>query len=125
MRRDGLTTAIAVAVLGAVGWAQEASQKVDIVRVTGCLRHTAPDAWILSAATDPITVSRPAQPVEPASATLGSNEFKLIGIDEFDLPSRKDRLVTVKGLLIKATPVSRLNITSVTTVAETCGAAKK
>jgi hypothetical protein len=125
MKNDGLTTAIAVAVLGTVGWAQEASQKVDIVRVTGCLRHTAPDAWVISAATDPIVVSRSAPAVEPPSATVGSNEFKLIGIDEFDLPSRKDRLVTVKGLLIKATPISRLNITSVTTVAETCAAAKK
>jgi hypothetical protein len=31
----------------------------------------------------------------------------------------------VKGLLIKATPASRLNITSVTTVAPTCPAAGK
>jgi hypothetical protein len=125
MKIDGLTTAIAVAVLGAVGLAQEASQRVDVVRVTGCLRHTPPDAWVLSAATDPITVSRTSPPVEPAAATVGGNQFTLIGIDEFDLPSRKDRLVTVKGLLIKATPISRLNITSVTTVAETCAAAKK
>ena len=125
MKSDGLTTAIAVAVLGAAGWAQDAGQKVDVVRVTGCLRQMAPETWVISAATDPIIVTRTAQPVEPPSVTTGTNEFKLIGIEEFDLPSRKDRLVTVKGLLIKATPMSRLNVTSVTTVAETCAAVKK
>ena len=82
----------------------------------------------LSGATDPVVVTRAtatAPPATAAEATVGSNEFKLIGIEEFDLASRKDRLVAVKGLLIKATPTSRLNITSVTTVADSCPAAPK
>jgi hypothetical protein len=33
--------------------------------------------------------------------------------------------VSAKGLLVKATPMSRLNITSMTTLTDTCAAAKK
>jgi hypothetical protein len=41
-------------------------------------------------------------------------------VSEFNLPAHKDHTVIVKGLFIKATPVSRLNITSVTTVSPSC-----
>jgi hypothetical protein len=82
--------------------------------------------WILSAATDPVTVARASEPVQPPPSTsTGSNQFKLIGVEAFDLASRKDHLVSVKGLFIKATPISRLNVTSVTTLADSCAAAKK
>jgi len=123
-------TAAALAMSSAVATAQEPGGRVEVVRVTGCLRRTA-DAWTLSGATDPVVITRatatapPATAATAAEATVGSNEFKLIGIEDFDLASRKDRLVAVKGLLIKATPTSRLNITSVTTVADSCPAAPK
>ena len=120
-------TAAALAMSSAVATAQEPGGRVEVVRVTGCLRRTA-DAWTLSGATDPVVITRAtatAPPATTAEPSVGSNEFKLIGIEEFDLASRKDRLVAVKGLLIKATPTSRLNITSVTTVADSCPAAPK
>ena len=44
----------------------------------------------------------------------GRNQFRLIGVSEFNLPAAPGPTVIIKGLLIKATPVSRLNITSVT-----------
>jgi hypothetical protein len=53
-------------------------------------------------------------------AASGKNQFRLIGVSEFNLPQHRDHTVIMKGLLIKATPVSRLNITSVTTVAPSC-----
>ena len=121
-------TAAAIAMSSAVATAQEPAGRVDVVRVTGCLRRAAADAWTLSAATDPVVITRAtaaAPPPAATAATTGANEFKLIGIEEFDLASRKDRLVAVKGLLIKATPTNRLNITSVTTVADSCPAAPK
>ena len=46
--------------------------------------------------------------------TGGKNEFQLIGVADFNLPAHRDHTVVVKGLPIKATPVSRLNVTSVT-----------
>jgi hypothetical protein len=121
-------TAAAIAMSSAVATAQEPAGRVDVVRVTGCLRRAAADAWTLDAATDPVVITRAtsaAPPPAAPAATTGNNEFKLIGIEEFDLASRKDRLVAVKGLLIKATPTNRLNITSVTTVADSCPAAPK
>ena len=39
------------------------------------------------------------------------------------MPAHRDQSVIVKGLHIKASPVSRLNITSVTMVAPNCPAA--
>ena len=101
------------------------STKVDIVSVTGCLREATPNNWTVVNATDPVpSIANAPPPKEiPATPPVGKNEFKLIGVSEFNLPSHKDQTVIVKGLLIKATPVSRLNITSVTRVAPSCAAA--
>jgi hypothetical protein len=122
-----LAAAAAIAISTAVGVAQEPGQRVEVVRVTGCLRRPAADAWTLSAATDPVVITRNEPAAQPPATppTAGTHEFKLIGTEAFDLASRKDRLVAVKGLLIKATPTSRLNVTSVTTVADSCPATSK
>jgi hypothetical protein len=99
-----------------------APKKVDIVSVIGCLREAAPGSWTLTSATDPVPSSANApQPKEiPSTPPAGVNEFRLIGVSEFNLPAHKGQTVLVKGLYIKATPVSRLNITSVTTVSASC-----
>ncbi|OLE82720.1 MAG: hypothetical protein AUF76_08300 [Acidobacteria bacterium 13_1_20CM_2_65_9] len=102
------------------------SPKVDIVSVAGCLKESAPNDWRVVNATDPApsTANAPAPKDIPATPPIGKNEFKLIGVSEFNLPQHKDHAVLVKGLHIKATPLSRLNITSVTTIAPSCPAAK-
>jgi hypothetical protein len=100
-----------------------APQKIDIVSVTGCLKETAPNAWTLVNAADPVPSSANAPPAADVPKTApppGKNQFRLIGVSEFNLPQHRDHTVILKGLLIKATPVSRLNITSVTTVAPSC-----
>ena len=103
------------------------SAKVDIVSVTGCLKEQAPNTWIVTSATDPVPSSANAPPAKdiPTTPPAGRNEFRLIGVSEFNLPAHKDHTVVLKGLFIKATPVSRLNITSVTTVAPACVAPAK
>jgi hypothetical protein len=100
------------------------AKKIDIVSVTGCLRESAPGTWMLTAATDPVpsTANAPAAKDIPASPPQGKNEFRLIGVSEFNLPPHKGHTVLVKGLHIKAMPVSRLNITSVTMVSASCAA---
>jgi len=100
--------------------------KIDIVSVAGCLKESAPNDWRVVNATDPVSsnANAPAPKEIPATPPVGKNEFKLIGVSEFNLPQHKDHAVLVKGLHIKATPVSRLNITSVTTIAPSCPAAK-
>ena len=101
---------------------QEPSKKVEIVAATGCLRESAPGVWTLTAATDPVpsSANAPAKADIPATPPAGHNEFRLIGVSEFNLPAHKGHTVLVKGLHIKATPVSRLNVTSVTMVSASC-----
>jgi hypothetical protein len=102
------------------------SPKVDIVSVSGCLKETTPNTWTLVNATDPVPSSANAPPAKeiPATPPVGRNQFRLIGVTEFNLPAHRDHAVTVKGLYIKASPMSRLNITSVTSLAPTCPAGK-
>ena len=110
-----------------VGWlAQSAATKVDIVSVTGCLREASPDNWMLVDATDPVAsnANAPSRTEIPATPPVGKNQFKLIGVSEFNLPLHRNHTVIVKGLNIKAQPVSRLNITSVTTVSAPCAGPK-
>jgi hypothetical protein len=102
-------------------------QKIDIVSVTGCLKAAAANTWTLASATDPVVSNANAPPAKdiPSTPPAGKNEFRLIGVSEFNLPAHKDHTVIIKGLLIKATPTSRLNVTSVTMVAPTCVAPAK
>jgi hypothetical protein len=101
---------------------QAPPSKVDIVSVTGCLRQRAANEWVVVAATDPVAsiANAPTQKELPATIPTGKNEFRLIGVSEFRLPELRDHTVVVRGLLIKAAPVSRLNVTSIVTAAPTC-----
>jgi len=97
--------------------------KIEIVAVTGCLRQQGAD-WMLVAATDPLVsvANAPQRSEIPTTPPAGKNQFRLIGVGEFDLPSHKDKTVLVKALYIKATPVSRLNLTSLVDAVSTCAA---
>jgi hypothetical protein len=107
--------------------AAQAPKKVEIVSATGCLKEATPDSWTLVNGTDPVpsTANAPAAKDIPAVPPAGRNTFKLIGVSQFNLPAHRDHTVIVKGLLITAAPVSRLNVTSVTTVAPSCVQAGK
>lgn len=111
-----------IAGLLTVALAQASTAKVEIVSVTGCLREPTANTWALTAATDPVpsNANAPAAKDIPSAPPAGKNEFRLIGVSEFNLTPHKGHTVMVKGLHIKATPVSRLNITSVTMVSATC-----
>lgn len=113
------------ALLIAASAAAHAQNKVDIVKVVGCLRQQNSTTWMLVAATDPepSSANAPARSEVPKEAPGGKNQFQLIGVSEFNLPSFKDHTVLVKGLHIKAMPVSRLNITSVTDALPACAPA--
>lgn len=116
--------AVAALALGtATGSAQAPPAKVPIVAITGCVTESG-GAWTLTSATDPTPSIANAPPAGEAikGPTSGKNQFRLIGVSEFDMPSHKGHTVLVKGLFIKAAPVSRVNVTSVTTVSNTCAA---
>ena len=105
--------------------AAPAPTKVEIVSVTGCLKEAPPNNWTLTSATDPVpSNANAAAPKDiPATPPAGKNEFKLIGVSEFNLPAHKDHTVIIKGLFIRATPTSRVNMTSVTMVSASCAPA--
>jgi hypothetical protein len=98
------------------------TDKAPIVAVSGCLTQQAGNTWVLASATEPVaSAANGPAPKAPVTGPLtGTGEFALLGISEFDLPSHKGHTVLVKALLIKAAPINRLNVTSVTHVAPTC-----
>jgi hypothetical protein len=121
MRISLLSAGLLVVAASAAAYPQD---KVDIVKVSGCLRLQGPDNWMLVAATEPEVSSANAPPRSelPKEPPAGKNQFKLIGVSEFNLPQFKDHTVLVKALYIKAQPVSRLNITSVNDALPICAA---
>jgi hypothetical protein len=101
-----------------------ASAKVDVVAVAGCLKETSHDTWMLTNAGDPISshANAPLPKELESIAKTGKNEYRLTGVTIFNLPAHRNHNVVIKGLLNKATPVSRLNVTSVTMVSAECPA---
>jgi hypothetical protein len=101
-------------------------EKAPLVTVTGCLKAAGPDSWVLVNATEPV-----ASPEGPVRVQLGDppppgrKRFALIGVALFNLPSKLSQTVVVQGLLIKASPESRLNVTSVAKRAATCSERSK
>jgi hypothetical protein len=119
---NALLSIAALAIPGAARTSQAKVEKIDPVAVVGCLKEAEPNNWMLVNASEPVasTANAPS-PKELASLPKGGkNEFRLIGVAIFNLPAHRNHAVVVKGLPIKATPISRLNVTSVTMVSETC-----
>jgi len=73
----------------------------------------------------PSIANAPAAKDIPSTPPIGKNTFRLIGVSEFNLPAHRDHTVIIKGLFIKAAPMSRVNMTSVTTVSPSCTAGAK
>lgn len=99
-----------------------ATTKVEIVSVTGCLREQGGGNWVLVAATDPVpSVANQAPAAElPKTPPAGKNTFRLLGVGEFSLSQHRDKTMVIRGLLIKAAPVSRINMTSSVEAVATC-----
>jgi len=99
-----------------------ATNKVEIVSVTGCLREQGAGNWVLVAATDPVpSIANQAPAAElPKEAPAGRNTFRLLGVGEFNLSQHRDKTMVIRGLLIKATPTSRINLTSSVEAVATC-----
>lgn len=106
----------------ALGAQAPAANKVEIVSVTGCLREQSPGQWMLVAATDPVPSPANQAPVAelPKTPPAGKNSFRLLGVGEFSLGQHRDRTMVIRGLLIKASPVSRINMTSSVEAVATC-----
>jgi hypothetical protein len=126
MSRATLGAALVVAVLSDVhagGELQKPTEKIEPVAVVGCLKEDG-GSWKLVEASDPVasTANAPTPKELAALDKPGKNEFQLIGITVFNLPTHRNHWVVVKGLPISAKPINRLNVTSVMMKSETCPA---
>ncbi len=112
---------------GEPGQTPAKTEKAEVVASVGCLREASPNTWTLDQATDPVPSH--ANAVAPKEVEKmprrGKHQFQLIGVTVFNLPAHRGHTVLIKGTEVKATPMSRLNVTSVTMVAPTCEPAAK
>jgi len=117
-----MTLSSIVAVSLMVAGQAPATNKVEIVSVTGCLREQGAGNWVLVAATDPVpSVANQAPAAElPKEPPAGKNSFRLLGVGEFSFPQHRDRTMVIRGLFIKAAPMSRINVTSAAEAVATC-----
>ena len=124
MNRFGLAVLATLVTVSSAAIAAQppAPDKVPIVAVAGCIAEQPAGTWLLTTATEPVPSIANAPPSgQPYTGPkAGKGRFQLIGISEFDLPAHKGHNVLIKGLYVKAAPVSRLNVTSVTMLATTC-----
>lgn len=97
---------------------------LDIAEVVGCLEQSSSGTWMLTHAGNPMVSEN--QPTSMAAAKaaaakpLGNRQDQLLGIDAFRPLSHKGQKMVVKGVLIQEANESRLNVTSLQTVAATC-----
>ena len=104
----------------------QGTQALPIVETVGCLANGANNTWTLANATEPAKAARAgfAWPEDVKLAEgrgLGSQQLRLIGMVEMHPEQHKGHKVLVKGLLIKDASGQRVNVTSLTTVGDTCG----
>lgn len=95
-----------------------------IAEVVGCLQRHPSGSWMLTHAGDPVvseTQSTSSVALRVAKAKpLGDRHYSLLGVKVFQPASHKGDQVAVKGLLIEDSKESRLNVTSLKTVAAGC-----
>lgn len=95
-----------------------------IAGVVGCLEQGPSGTWMLINASEPLssqTQATSSLALETATGIpLGKQQYRLLGVEVFNPSSHKAQKMAVKGVLIKGAKESRLNITSLQTLASTC-----
>ncbi len=98
--------------------------KLKLVQAVGCLVRSESQAWMLHRASSPVVTTgqstSAAELRQSATIPLGSQTYRLLGVDEFGPQRAGAHKVAVKGVLIKDANDSRLNVTSLQTVAGAC-----
>jgi hypothetical protein len=107
------------------GQVSERKGALGIGEAVGCLEVDAAGKWLLTHGSQPTlseTQATSSGELKAAVARpLGSQRYSLLGLDIFN-PSRYDRQeVAVKGILIKGSDSTRINVTSLQMVDTNCG----
>jgi hypothetical protein len=104
----------------------QGSQAIPIVDTIGCLAEGPNRTWTLTNAAEPTRAgragfSRPDEVKAAEGRGLGSQRLRLIGMTEMNPGPHLGHKVLVKGLLIRDADGSRINVTSLKTVGDSCG----
>ena len=95
-----------------------------LVQVVGCLSKDSNKAWVLTNTSKPTATTQPAPSgAEQAGADkpLGDETFRLTSIKSFEPDTRQGHKVEARGLIYKVPGHSRIDLTSLQSVASTCG----
>ena len=118
-----LFVAAAVGVAHAQGRRGGSPDQMPIVEVVGCLSQTG-TSWMLANATEPASTqssfTTPDALKAAAEKPLGTQQYRLLGTSPFSPDRHKGHKMAIKGLLIKSDSESRINVTSLQMLAETC-----
>ncbi|HEY7338802.1 MAG TPA: cytochrome c [Bryobacteraceae bacterium] len=88
-----------------------------LVQAVGCLTQAPNKNWSLTNASEPSSAK---EDTPPPAAKLGIGTFLLVSAGGFQPESHKGQTVAVKGLLYREPGESRLNVTSLQTIAPGC-----
>jgi len=91
-----------------------------IVTSTGCLFHDPTNSWLLKNAGD-LKVVTPDALGAIAAGPTGTNLFRLLDAYDYDAASQADHKVRVVGYLVRLGAEIRVSLTSLQTVAQSCG----
>jgi cytochrome c5 len=95
------------------------------VEVVGCLVPGANDTWVLTSASEPVSVvvapgTTPTPSEDVPTRALGSQTFHLLDAMAYNPQSYTGPKMYVRGLLIKLPSEQRMTISSFETIASTC-----
>jgi hypothetical protein len=97
---------------------------VHIVRVVGCLKPDPSNKWLLAKAGEAVVTNTQASSTAELKAAaadpLGLENVELLGIEVFNPRGHAGQKVAVKGALIQKASNSKLNVTSLQTLAAAC-----
>jgi hypothetical protein len=96
------------------------------VLVVGCLRAGPNESWQVSNATEPVRTRRPFDRVEPElvaaqTTPLGAQTFRLQDAEYHNPQPWVGHKIQAKGTLVRAPAGNRIVVSSLETVAPTCG----
>jgi mono/diheme cytochrome c family protein len=94
----------------------------SLVDVVGCLTQRADGRWVLTNATTPVAADGegPSAGAPAAVPPPGAESFRLLGVTRFDPGGHRGQTMRAKGLIDKTSGDSRLDLTSLQTVAPSC-----
>jgi len=112
--------------LGSIQIVKQGTREIPnfaLVAITGCLTPGPGSSWILTNAGDPVVTreeTREETSTDPKAGPLGTGTYVLVSVTAFHPASHQGQKMEARGLLYREPKESRINLTSLRTVAADC-----